>query len=253
MIDLIIAGATGQTGGAIVAAVKAHDNARVVAGLASRARKADDFPFVTTLEDAPDAQGVIDFSVPAQTALLAKACASKGLPFVTGTTGLSNDQQTAVLEAATAIPVVQSGNMSLGVNLLMALVEQAAAKLDTYDIELTEAHHRRKVDAPSGTALMLGEAAAKGRGQSLQTQATFAREGAAGPRRDGEIGFSVIRGGGVPGDHDVAFLAEDEVVTLSHRALNRSLFAQGALKAALWAQGKPPGLYSMQDVLGLKR
>ncbi|MEM9421782.1 MAG: 4-hydroxy-tetrahydrodipicolinate reductase, partial [Pseudomonadota bacterium] len=158
-------------------------------------------------------------------------------------------QQAVLQQAALSVPVVQSGNFSLGVNLLMALVEKTAAKLNEFDIEVTEVHHRRKVDAPSGTALMLGEAAAHGRGTSLSERGVFTRHGQVGPRSPEEIGFSVVRGGGVYGDHDVSFMSDDEVITLSHRALSRTLFAQGAIRAARWVVGRPPGLYSMRDVL----
>ncbi|HYD43839.1 MAG TPA: 4-hydroxy-tetrahydrodipicolinate reductase, partial [Phenylobacterium sp.] len=152
------------------------------------------------------------------------------------------------------IPIVYSRNYSLGVNLLMGLVEQAARALSagSYDIEVAEAHHRRKVDAPSGTALMLGEAAARGRGVTLADVAQRGRDGITGARRVGDIGFSVVRGGGIFGEHQVLFAAEDEVLSLTHTALSRGLFARGALEAARWVKGRPPGLYDMQDVLGLK-
>lgn len=200
---------------------------------------------------APEANVIIDFSVPAGAKAAAETAAAHGLAFITGTTGLDQAVQAAVDAAATKVPVVQSGNFSLGVNLLMSLVEKASQALDGFDIEIAETHHRRKVDAPSGTALMLGEAAARARGGALSERAVLSREGRAGPRKPAEIGFSVIRGGGVFGDHDVHFLAEDEIVTLSHRAQNRRLFAHGALVAARWAIGQPAGHYSMRDVLGL--
>ena len=151
--------------------------------------------------------------------------------------------------------IVKSGNFSLGVNVLLGLVAQAAAALgpEAYDIEIFEAHHRRKIDAPSGTALMLGEAAAGGRGGDLRDLQTRARDGLTGPRREGTIGFSVARGGGVVGEHSVMFAAEDEILTLSHSARDRSLFARGAVEAAAWLFEKPAGLYDMQDVLGFKR
>jgi 4-hydroxy-tetrahydrodipicolinate reductase len=149
---------------------------------------------------------------------------------------------------------VRSGNFSLGVNLLLGLVDQMARRLgpEDWDIELFEAHHRRKVDAPSGTALMLGEAAARARGVDLAKVAERGRDGLTGARAAGAIGFSVMRGGGLVGEHSISFIADDEVVTLSHSARDRSLFARGALAAALWVAGKPPGLYDMQDVLGFK-
>ncbi|WP_343074236.1 4-hydroxy-tetrahydrodipicolinate reductase [Parvularcula dongshanensis] len=195
---------------------------------------------------------VIDFSAPAALASQIGDLAERGVPVVTGTTGLDEAQQARLAAAATRIPIVQSGNFSTGVVILAALVAQASRLLgDDFDIEITETHHKRKKDAPSGTALLLGEAAAAGRGASLADAATFARQGNDAVRKAGEIGFATRRGGGVPGDHDVAFLAEEEVVTLSHRALNREVFARGALRAAVWVRTRPPGLYAMTDVLGL--
>ena len=158
-----------------------------------------------------------------------------------------------VRRAAGRIAIVRAGNFSLGVNLLIGLVRQAARALPAhdYDIEVLEAHHRRKVDAPSGTALMLGEAAAQGRGVELAAHARRGRDGIGEVRREGDIGFASLRGGGIVGEHSVMFAAEDEIITLSHSARDRSLFARGALQAAVWVAGKPPGLYDMQDVLGL--
>lgn len=198
---------------------------------------------------------VVDFTTPAASVELAAFAAQRGGPaLVIGATGASPEQQAAYAEAASRIPVVYSRNYSLGVNMLMGLVQQTARALSAggYDIEVTEAHHRRKVDAPSGTALMLGEAAARGRGVQLAQVAQRGRDGITGERRIGDIGFSVVRGGGIFGEHEVLFAAEDEVLTLSHSALSRGLFARGALEAARWVKGRPPGLYDMQDVLGLK-
>ena len=159
-----------------------------------------------------------------------------------------------IARAAERMPIVRAGNVSRGVNMLMGLVRQAAAALSArdYDVEVVEAHHRRKVDAPSGTALMLGEAAAEGRGVRLDEVAQRARDGITGARRAGDIGFAVLRGGGIVGEHSVVFAAEDEVLTFSHSARDRSLFARGAVEAARWVAGKPPGAYDMQDVLGMK-
>ena len=202
---------------------------------------------------AEKAEVWIDFTTPA--AMLDALAALEGTPVraaIAGTTGLSPAQEAQIADHAKRIAIVRSGNFSLGVNLLAALVEQAAQKLGPeWDIEITEAHHRRKVDAPSGTALLLGEAAAHGRGVSASGAFVPAHTNKPGPRREGSIGFSVIRGGGIVGDHDVAFVSEREIVTLSHRALDRAVFADGALAAALWVADKPPGLYSMRDVLGL--
>ena len=196
---------------------------------------------------------LIDFTTPAASVALARACAARGGPaLVIGSTGLTEADAAAIDAAAERIAVVRSGNFSLGVNMLIGLVEQAARALQAadWDIEVFEAHHRRKVDAPSGTALMLGEAAARGRGVSLADVAERGRDGVTGPRAPGAIGFSVMRAGGIVGEHSVVFAAEDEILTLSHSARNRSLFARGAVEAAIWASGRPPGLYDMMDVLG---
>lgn len=195
---------------------------------------------------------MIDFTAPKASAENARAAAAAGVAHVIGTTGLSADEEAAVAESAKKIPVVKSGNMSLGVNLLTALVEEAAKALgEDFDIEIFEAHHRHKVDAPSGTALMLGRAAARGRGVDFSEKAAGMADGRAGERKTGDIGFAVERGGGVVGEHRVSFAGESEVITLSHSAIDRALFARGAVAAAQWAIGKPPGLYSMRDVLGL--
>jgi 4-hydroxy-tetrahydrodipicolinate reductase len=196
---------------------------------------------------------VIDFTAPDASAALAALCAARGGPaLVLGATGFTSDQEAQIAAAAQAIAIVRSGNFSLGVNVLLGLVRQAARALpaQTYDIEIAEAHHRRKIDAPSGTALMLGQAAADGRGVTLDREAIRARDGITGPRPLGAIGFSVVRGGGIVGEHSVLFAAEDELLTLSHSARDRGLFARGAVEAALWVATRPPGLYDMQDVLG---
>jgi 4-hydroxy-tetrahydrodipicolinate reductase len=229
--------------------------------------EADPRAVVAARFDRPDATGVglvsqaqaldacdviIDFSLPAAAVGLAEAAAQRGGPaLVIGPTGWEDDQLAAVAKAAARAPIVRAGNYSLGLNMLLGLVEQAARALGPdYDIEIFEAHHRRKVDAPSGTALMLGDAAARGRGVSLSNAARRARDGITGARPEGEIGFSVMRGGGIVGEHSVSFIAEDEILTLSHSARDRSLFARGALAAAHWVVGRPAGLYDMRDVLG---
>jgi 4-hydroxy-tetrahydrodipicolinate reductase len=207
-------------------------------------------------EALPLCDVVIDFSNGQAAAALAKLAAGRGGPaLVIGSTGLSQPDEAAIAEAARRIAIVRSGNFSLGVNLLLGLVEQAARALSAgdYDIEVFEAHHRRKVDAPSGTALMLGEAAARGRGVRLSESSERGRDGLTGPRQPGAIGFSVMRGGGIVGEHSVIFAAEDEILTLSHSARDRSLFARGAVEAAAWLSGRPAGLYDMQDVLGFTR
>ena len=199
------------------------------------------------------ADGVIDFTAPAASVALAKAAAKAGIVHVLGTTGLSDADQAAIGRAAEKTAIVQSGNMSLGVNLLAGLVRQAAAALDAdFDIEIVEMHHRHKVDAPSGTALLLGREAASGRGIDLAAHSARARDGETGPRRRGDIGFAVLRGGSAVGDHAVLFAGEGETVELRHHASDRAIFARGAIKAALWARGRPPGRYAMADVLGLR-
>lgn len=196
---------------------------------------------------------VIDFTVPAATIATATSVAAQKGAMVIGTTGFSDKDEEKIRSLSKEIPIVKSGNMSLGVNLLCALVNRAAASLpDNYDIEIVEAHHRRKVDAPSGTALMLGVAAAEGRQISLTENSVRTRDGISEPRKTGEIGFAVIRGGGIIGDHEVQFAGDKELLTLSHHAIDRSLFADGAIAAAQWVAGKPPGLYSMRNVLGLE-
>lgn len=196
-----------------------------------------------------DTEGVIDFSFhTAVPALVAKA-AEAGIPYVIGTTGITEDEQSAVNAAAKRIPVVQSGNYSLGVNLMLALVEKAAATLGKeYDIEITEMHHRHKKDAPSGTALMLAKSAAKGRGRDAGAF-IYGREGETGERPVGEIAIHALRGGSVVGDHTVMFAGELERVEIIHKAQDRAAFAAGALKALAWAKGRAPGIYTMRDVL----
>lgn len=199
---------------------------------------------------------IIDFSTPEASVALAKACAEAGSPaLVIGSTGLSDEQQAEIDKAAEKIAIVKSGNFSLGVNMLIGLVRNAAQRLDAkdWDIEITEAHHRRKVDSPSGTALMLGEAAAEGRRVDLDDVRTKPYDGVQEPREAGNIGFSVIRGGGIIGEHSVMFASDDEVLTLSHSAIDRSLFAKGAVAAAAWVRSRPAGLYDMQDVLGFRQ
>jgi 4-hydroxy-tetrahydrodipicolinate reductase len=198
------------------------------------------------------AQAVIDFTAPAATLAHAQLTAQARCVHVIGTTGLSESDIAALDAAARHAVIVRAGNMSLGVNLLTRLTQQIAHALDEdFDIEIVEAHHRHKVDAPSGTALMLGEAAAKGRGVTLSDVTDSGRDGITGARRRGDIGFSAIRGGDIVGEHDVIFAAAGERIILRHVATDRAIFARGALKAALWGQGKAPGHYDMMDVLGL--
>lgn len=198
------------------------------------------------------ADAVIDFTTPAATVAHAELAAETGAILVSGTTGLGEADQAALEAAAARVPIVWAPNMSLGVNLLMALTEQVARALGPeYDIEILEMHHRHKVDAPSGTALGLGRAAAAGRGVPLGDVSEHVRHGHTGARADGRIGFAVLRGGDVVGDHTVMFAGAGERLELTHKASSREIFARGAVTACLWARGRAPGLYGMKDVLGL--
>jgi len=199
-----------------------------------------------------DADAIVDFSSPGSSVAIAKAAAAAKVAVVIGTTGLSAEDLAAIAECAEKTAIVRSGNMSLGVNLLAVLVERAARALGpAWDAEIIEMHHRLKVDAPSGTAFLLGEAVARGRGVDLAENSARGRDGLTGPRRIGEIGFASLRGGTVVGDHSVIFAGSGERIEFSHRAEDRGVFARGALAAALWTRGKTPGLYAMADVLGL--
>ena len=195
---------------------------------------------------------VIDFTAPAATAGHARLAAQAGAALVAGTTGLDDAHKDALAAAARTVPVVFAANMSVGVNLLIGLTERVAALLsDAYDIEIVEMHHRMKADAPSGTALALGRAAAAGRAVALDACAIKSRDGHTGPRPSGSIGFATLRGGDVVGEHTVIFAGDGERIELTHKASSRAVFVQGALRAALWTAGRPPGLYDMRDVLGL--
>ena len=199
-----------------------------------------------------NADGILDFTVPGATIANVAIAAERGLVHVIGTTGLSVSDDAVIKSVTSRAIVVKSGNMSLGVNLLAALVKRVAQSLDeSFDIEILEMHHKAKIDAPSGTAYLLGEAAAAGRGIALEQHSARGRDGHTGARRSGDIGFASLRGGSVTGDHSVIFAGASERITLSHQAEDRMIFAHGALKAAMWAHGKKPGLYSMADVLGL--
>ncbi|WP_068084769.1 4-hydroxy-tetrahydrodipicolinate reductase [Polycladidibacter stylochi] len=211
---------------------------------------------VPVTSDLPTAlqqvDGLIDFTSPEATLAFAKLTAHYGLVHIIGTTGMTAEQNNELMAAATSARIVKSGNMSLGVNLLASLVKKAAAALDEeFDIEVLEMHHRHKVDAPSGTAHLLGEAAAQGREVELEQKAVRSRDGITGERKQGDIGFATLRGGSVIGEHTVMFASESERIELTHKASDRQLFARGAVKAALWARDKAPGMYTMTDVLGL--
>jgi 4-hydroxy-tetrahydrodipicolinate reductase len=207
------------------------------------------------LEAFVHAEGVIDFTSPAGSVAFAGLAAQARIVHVIGTTGCSVEDEEKFNAAARHARIVKSGNMSLGVNLLGVLTQQAAKALDanSWDIEVLEMHHKHKVDAPSGTALLLGEAAATGRGIDLATSSVRVRDGHTGARESGTIGFATLRGGSVIGDHSVIFAGEGEQITLSHHAGDRTIFGRGAITAALWAFDKKPGFYSMLDVLGLAK
>src|SRR3978361_2256322 len=199
-----------------------------------------------------NADGILDFTVPGATIANVAIAAQRGLVHVIGTTGLSASDDAVIKSVTSRAIVVKSGNMSLGVNLLAALVKRVAQSLgDDFDIEILEMHHKAKIDAPSGTALLLGEAAAAGRGIALDQRSARGRDGLTGARKAGDIGFASLRGGTVTGDHSVIFAGAMERIELTHRAEDRTMFAQGAVKAAMWARGQKPGFYSMTDVLGL--
>ena len=263
---LVVAGAAGRMGRTLVmlidetpgvslsgalerpGAPAQGQDAGVLAGVSALGIAITDDPLPLLI----DTDGIVDFSTPASTVELAALAAQARIAHVIGTTGLSESDLAKLAAAAWHAPIVRSGNMSLGVNLLASLVRRAARALgEEFDVEILEMHHRSKVDAPSGTALLLGEAAAEGRGVELKSHSERGREGITGPRQPGAIGFASLRGGGVIGDHSVVFAGEGERITLSHQAEDRALFARGALKAALWAKGRKPGLYAMADVLGL--
>ena len=263
---LVVAGAAGRMGRALIQAIAEMEgvtlagalerpgsaqlgqDAGVVAGLPALGVPISDDPLPLLAE----AEGLLDFTAPASSVALAELAAQARIAHVIGTTGLSTEDEAKLRAAARHAPIVKSGNMSLGVNLLAALVRRAARALGPdFDIEIVEMHHRHKVDAPSGTALLLGRAAAEGRGIDLGQTAVYAREGHTGARPQGAIGFQSLRGGSVVGDHIIILAGEGERLELAHRAESRGLFARGALKAALWARGRKPGLYSMDDVLGL--
>jgi 4-hydroxy-tetrahydrodipicolinate reductase len=253
-IRIAIAGAQGRMGRQIAEAVQA-DARLALAGRFHRPGVAGE-GLVSRDEALAVANVVLDFTAADASAALAEVCAARGGPaMVIGSTGFDTAELATIAAASAKIPIVRAGNFSLGVNMLMGLVEQAGRALgpDAYDIEIFEAHHRHKVDAPSGTAIMLGEAAAQGRGVDLDVVAKRARDGISGERALGEIGFSVMRGGGIVGEHSVSFAAGDEILTLSHSARDRGMFARGAIAAALWVAGRPPGEYDMRDVLGFGR
>ena len=263
---LVVTGASGRMGQTLIRLALASDKLRLVAcleraghawvgrdvgeamGGASLGVKVTDDP----LEAFSRAQAVVDFTAPAASVDFAALAAQARAVHVIGTTGLGPEHLAKIEAASRHAVIVRAGNMSLGVNLLVRLTQKVAAALDAdWDVEIVEAHHRMKVDAPSGTALMLGAAAAAGRGVSLDEAKVSGRDGITGARDRGTIGFSAIRGGDIVGEHDVIFAGEGERIVLRHMATDRAIFARGALKAALWGQGQKPGQYDMIDVLGI--
>ncbi|WP_377192287.1 4-hydroxy-tetrahydrodipicolinate reductase [Ruegeria meonggei] len=263
---IVITGASGRMGQMLIKTVTDSDQARLVGvvertghdwigqdvGVAMGSAALGVTVTEDPLEAFAQAQAVIDFTAPEVTLEFAALAAQARCVHVIGTTGMSDEQIAALEPASRHAVIVRAGNMSLGVNLLVQLTKKVAAALDEdFDIEVIEGHHHHKVDAPSGTALMLGEAAAEGRGVDLAEVSDRGRDGITGARKRGDIGFHAIRGGDIVGEHDVLFAAPGERIVLRHLATDRAIFARGALKAALWGQGKPPGQYDMVDVLGL--
>ena len=264
MVKIAIMGAAGRMGKTLIEAVNQAEGVQLTAGIieASSSLVGADLgelagagklgiPAVASLE-AADFDLLIDFTSPATTLKNAEFCAANGKQLVVGTTGLTEEQKEQLASFAQQTPIVFAPNMSVGVNLCFKLLAMAAAALgDDYDVEIVEAHHRHKVDAPSGTALGMGEAVAKALGRNLQEVAVYGREGITGARDSQTIGFATVRVGDVVGDHTVIFGNEGERIEITHKASSRMTFAKGAVRAAKWLKGKPAQLYTMQDVLGL--
>ena len=264
--NIVVTGASGRMGQMLIRTVTESGKARL-SGCVERAGHPwvgqdagvamGGGPLGVTVTDDPveaiaDAQAVIDFTTPEATVAFSALAAQARAVHVIGTTGLGPEHLARIAAAARHAVIVRAGNMSLGVNLLVGLTRRVAEALDAdFDIEIVEAHHARKVDAPSGTALMLGEAAAAGRGLNLADVADRGRDGITGARKPGHIGFAAIRGGDIVGEHDVIFAGPGERIVLRHVATDRAIFARGALRAALWGQDRKPGEYDMADVLGL--
>lgn len=266
-MKIAIAGAAGRMGRVLTRIVHETEGLEVAGGIepkgssavgADMGELAGVGPLGIKITDDPLAlftriEGLIDFTVPKATLALAELSAQARIVHVIGTTGIDKEGDEKIKAAARHARIVKSGNMSLGVNLLAALVRKVAATLGPdFDIEVLEMHHKHKIDAPSGTALLLGQAAAEGRKLDLAKSSVRARDGHTGARPEGHIGFATLRGGSVVGEHTVMFAGPDERIELTHKAASRDLFARGAVRAALWAQDKKPGLYSMADVLGLE-
>ena len=266
-MKLAVLGAGGRMGGALIRSIAETEGAVLVAALEREGAPiigSDSGTLAGIGENGISvsseignalnaADAIIDFTTPETSVEVSQLVGENKCAHIIGTTGCTAEQDAAILEAASSATIVKSGNMSLGINLLAVLVEQAAAALDSghFDLEVLEMHHKHKVDAPSGTALLLGAAAAKGRGIDLEENSVRTRDGITGERAEGKIGFATLRGGSVIGEHSVILAGSGERIELSHSAQDRSLFATGAVRAALWSKGQPPGLYSMRDVLGI--
>ncbi|MDB5987349.1 MAG: 4-hydroxy-tetrahydrodipicolinate reductase [Nevskia sp.] len=267
LVRIAILGATGRMGRSLIESVLESPQLQLVAAVTQAGEAAVGSDAGTLVgrpgigvaiatELAPAVQladVVIDFTRPQGTETALRECVAAGKSLVIGTTGFNAQQKAAIADAAKSIPICLAANFSIGVNVSLKLIADAARTLGAgYDVEILEAHHRHKVDAPSGTALRMGEAAAAGLGIKLEDCAVYAREGITGARATGAIGFASVRGGDVVGDHTVMFLGDGERIEISHKASSRGNFARGALRAAAWLSGRGPGLYDMQDVLGLK-
>lgn len=266
-MKLAVMGAAGRMGQELIRTVQASNGAAVIAGAIERAGSnalgqdagllAGIGTIGVTITDDPldivaKVDGILDFTIPDVSVEVAGLAANARIVHVIGTTGCTLEQDAAIKAAARHATIIKAGNMSLGVNLLVALTRKVAAALDAdFDIEVLEMHHKHKIDAPSGTALMLGQAAADGRNVALAETSVRSRDGHTGARTRGDIGFATLRGGNVVGEHSVIFAADGERVVLSHIATDRGIFARGAIKAALWGRGKGPGLFTMADVLGI--
>ena len=264
-VGIVVAGAAGRMGLTLIRTITETEGCFVSGALEAPGNPdlgqdagtlAGIKPLGVALSDDPlplfaKAQAVVDFTVPRVSVELSALSAQARIVHVIGTTGCSADDDAKIRAAARHAIIIKSGSMSMGINLLAALVRKAARALPDFDIEVVEMHHRKKVDAPSGTALLLGQAAAESRGISLAENSVRSRDGHTGARPEGAIGFAALRGGTVIGEHEVIFAGQSERIVLSHIAEDRSIFAHGAVRAALWGQGRKPGLYAMADVLGL--
>lgn len=265
-MKLAVMGAAGKMGRELVRAIHAMDGVTLAgaieppgsialgqdAGLLAGLGKLGVEITGDALDVVARVDGILDFTIPQASVEFAGLAANARIVHVMGTTGASEEQEAAIKAAARHATIIKAGNMSMGVNLLMAVTKKVAEALDAdFDIEVLEMHHKHKIDAPSGTALMLGQAAAEGRGISLKSHSVRVRDGHTGARKLGDIGFATLRGGNVVGEHSVIFASEGERIVLSHIATDRGIYARGAVKAALWGRGKGPGLFSFADVLGM--